>query len=183
MAIHTLNTGGRDILKIVYLLQLAAGTVPADNKVSSVNTFIGNANGDSTKVTLIAGASFNPSAVQSGNDTEGNNVMQAIDISDGGTWNLIAQTPEEYEALKTAFNGQKCRVVGVIGDPDVLVDPTTQVVTAAVGDQYFYSHDVTLRFYQNTIDGAENQIPITFGKQVDPDLDSIKKWATIVADV
>lgn len=183
MAIATLNSNGRSILKITYMLQLASAALsaPADTTAANVNLFILNANGDSSKITLAAAAGFSPSPVVSPLTTEGNSEVQAIDISDGGTFQMLEQSPTEYKALKTAYNGLKCRLVGLIGDPDLMVDATTQVVTVAAGDQFFYSHDVTVKFVNDLVDGAEGKQLITFSKQVAGSEDTYKDWDVVTA--
>ncbi|GAH03413.1 unnamed protein product, partial [marine sediment metagenome] len=118
MTIHTLNSAkARSLSKTVYMLQLASATLsaPASFSVADVNAFILNLNGDNTKVTLASGASMSPTPVVSGLTSEGKSVVQALDLSDGGTFKLLEQTPEEYKTIKTAYKDKECRIVAITG--------------------------------------------------------------------
>jgi hypothetical protein len=178
MAKATLNTGNRESLKITWAIKDATD-LPADYTAAVINAYIADTAENTTKIDVLTGAGFNPSKNRSENTTEGNSVVQSIDIS--GEWQVLSQTADEYKTLKTAFNGKKCILVGLIGDPDAIVDPDTQDLTVIAGDEILISHQMKLNFAMNPVDGAEMQIPMDFAKNVKASADTLAAREIVLA--
>ena len=173
MTMPSINSGDRGLLKIVWMLQLATATATADFTAAAVTTSLLNTNGGSSKVTILTGAGITPTNVESELDTEGNKVVQARDIAEA--WSIIAQTLTEYKALRALFNGKKCKIIGLVCDPDIAVASATAIVTATAGDILLVSHEFTLDIMSDRRDAAEWKIPLTFSKQIKASLDA---WAS-----
>jgi hypothetical protein len=177
----TLNTGNRELLKPIWLIQ-EAGDLPADYEVTTLNTYIGNANGNTTRVAILNGTDgTSPSPVTSELTTEGKQVTQAVDVS--GTPTIVAQTPTEYNALRSAFHNTEVRLIKCyVASLDTAISKSDGVITLAEGDIIEISHKMKFSFYLNNVSGQEMQASGNFAAQLDADDDTAAAYESVIAD-
>ncbi len=181
MAMATMNTGNRGVKRKIPIIQLSDGiALPTVFTKVVVDPFIANSSGSATRVEFLVGTdNQNMSETRSELTTEGNSEVQAMDLSANIT--CVKQRPAEQEALKTAFNGKRVRIIYVVTDAvDERVDGSTNVVTVEEGDSIEITHEFVVSVKTNNVSGQENQTLISYAKNVGADADTIVLNETVV---
>lgn len=177
MPSQTANSQERTNEKISILIK-KAGSLPADYELTTINAYLTDDATDTTYLKVASGFSLNPSPIRSDKDTEGNSVILAVDVP--ANMQVLQQTPEECEALITAFNGVKCDIILLYADPDLAVNNNT--VTSVVGDRIAIINNVTPYLYEVHADATDFKINIDISREI-KSTDRISVFKTIIADV